>query len=113
MEKSHLETRRWWILLIFCIFTFTNATGFVTYSPILSISESYYNSSEQSILWMANIWYLSYVIFSIPALFVFKWRLDVSLNIGTALNAIGGWVRYAAGGNYEIALLGTLIIAIA
>jgi len=113
IEGSHLETRRWLILIVFCMFTFTNATGFVTYSPILDISESYYNASESSILWMANIWYVAYVVLSIPALFLFKWRLDVCLNIGTALNALGGWIRYAAGSNYTISLIGSLTISIA
>lgn len=33
--NKNLETRRWFILIIFFVFTFTNASGFVTFSPII------------------------------------------------------------------------------
>jgi len=54
---------------------------------------------------MSNIWYLSYVVLSIPTLFLFRWRLDFCLIGGTALNALGGWLRYASGDNFAYAII--------
>lgn len=105
-NNKNLETRRWFILTIFCVNTFMNASAFVTFSPILKQAETYYNVSEQEILWLANTFYLVYATLAIPTLFFFRWRLDVSLIMGTCLNSVGGWLRYIGDDKYEYVLSG-------
>lgn len=109
----HLEDKRWVILGVFSIFTFTNASAFVTYSPIVENAARYYHCSQSDVLWLANSWYISYVFLAIPALFFFRWRLGFSLKLGTLLNAVGGWIRYVGDDSYSYALTGQIVLSMA
>ncbi|KAL4489385.1 hypothetical protein ABPG72_002681 [Tetrahymena utriculariae] len=110
---QNLEIRRWFILAVFSLFSFSNASGFVTYSPIIQQSQDFYNTSQQNILWLANCYYLTYTFLAIPTLYFFRWRLDFSLIIGAFLNALGGWLRYIGNDQYTFAIMGQIVLSIA
>lgn len=110
-QKIVLEKKRWIILICFSIFTFTNASAFTTYSPILGASTEYYNTSNNNIIWLANIWFVSYAIGGLPMLYFYSKNMKWTLIVFAFIQLVGGWVRYAADDSYQIAFLGVFIIA--
>ena len=98
--KLKLEKRRWLVLASFSLFTFVNASAFVTYSPILDVAAKFYQVDKTAIIWFSNIWYIVYVIGSIPAIFLLRINLGYSIIGASILNAIGSWIRYVAFANY-------------
>lgn len=78
----------------------------------MSLCENYFEVSEFNMLWHNNIWPLSYVVLSIPVMYtLMTWKLCTSIYLAALLNAVGAWVRYLAGSNFLLAILGTSIIA--
>lgn len=49
--ESTLETRRWFILLMFFSFSFMYGAGWGTYSAIVDLTQSYYGISSEQMLW--------------------------------------------------------------
>ncbi|CAD5118801.1 DgyrCDS7481 [Dimorphilus gyrociliatus] len=97
--------RRWLILLIFCLYSLSNAYQWIHLNIISNIIESYYNSSlpekfyerRVAIDWLSMLYMLAYI----PLIFPATWLLDKKgLRMcglcGAFLNALGAWVKVIA-----------------
>ncbi|CAK58423.1 unnamed protein product (macronuclear) [Paramecium tetraurelia] len=79
---------RWLVLFAFCFFTFTNAFGFVQYSPILTLASEYYGVQDEDIVWFSNCYYLSYFAVCPFTIKPLEKRLDLSLIFASLITMI-------------------------
>ncbi len=100
-------------MLSFSLLLMSNQTAFVTYSPILSIAQQYYNVSSEKVLWFSYVWFFSYSLMSLFVIHPLQNRMWLMMVLASVLNAGGGWMRYWAQKNFILALVGESLIALA
>jgi len=112
-DPSKKHKRRWLIILVFSILNFGNGIAFITFSPTIQQFEIYYNQGDWVILQLPMSFLYAFVALSFPcAWLVNKW-FKRSLILAMVLQAVGGWVRYAAFQNFAGCLIGQILIALA
>ncbi|CAD8144662.1 unnamed protein product [Paramecium octaurelia] len=104
--------RRWLVLFAFCFFTFTNAFGFVQYSPILTLAAEYYGVQDEDVVWFSNCYYLSYFAVCPFTIKPLEKRLDISLIFASLISMIGQWMIYICKQQYSVALIGFILIGL-
>lgn len=72
-------------------FRFANAFGFVQNSPILKLTASYYGVDNNAVVWLSNVYYVTYILFGMLSIKPLQIRLDYSLFFAVSLNTIGIW----------------------
>ena len=92
--KTRLYYRRFFILIIFCLYSMSSAFQWIEYAIIMDIIMKYYNTSELAVTWTSMIYMLSYI----PLVFVATWMLDNwglrrILLLGATLNAVGSLIK--------------------
>ena len=113
-----------------CFKRFTNQGTWCTYGPIVEPSMGYYNISSNDVNWFIYSFYITYAIFSffvngivykrnfINFLYIKKgsWLLynkfALAIILGSVVNAIGSWIRYFAGSDFTLAIIGQVIMGI-
>ncbi|XP_037046859.1 feline leukemia virus subgroup C receptor-related protein 2 [Bradysia coprophila] len=86
--------RRWVVLVIFTLYSASNALQWIQYSIIANIVQRYYNISSSWVDWTSMI----YMILYIPLIFPASWFLDkVGLRTtaicGSLGTCIGAWIK--------------------
>ncbi|KAI9282021.1 major facilitator superfamily domain-containing protein [Umbelopsis sp. AD052] len=126
MEAS----KRWFVLASFCLFSFTNALQWITFSPaVQTFAKYFFNEVSLSTTNAINAFSGSYmIIYPILVPFSFSYFEDEDgskfgsglkrgITIGALLNAIAGIIRwlgaYPNWQGYSIVFLGQVIAAIA
>jgi FLVCR family MFS transporter 7 len=112
---------RWLILVTIILVNVTNAMIWITYSSIANIGASYFNVSLTTTNMLNLIFYICYILASIPSAFVIdRHGIKASLLCGTIGNLVGGWLRYlavvipmSAHSRYGVTMLGHVIAGIA
>ena len=88
---------RWHMLGIFCVLTFTNAFLWISFSPIVALTERYYGVSATYVNLLSALFMVLYLPGSYLAMYLItKYGLRTSITVGAVLMAIGGWIRYAS-----------------
>jgi hypothetical protein len=125
MEAS----KRWFVLASFCLFSFTNALQWITFSPaVQTFAKYFFNEVSLSTTNAINAFSGSYmIIYPILVPFSFSYFEDEDgskfgsglkrgITIGALLNAIAGIIRwlgaYPNWQGYSIVFLGQVIAAI-
>eukprot|EP01135_Chromosphaera_perkinsii_P004172 Nk52_evm79s270 gene=Nk52_evmTU79s270 len=90
-----LYKRRWAMLAMFCLLTWSSAFLWITFAPISTIVEEYYGVGSGDVNWMSMLYMLTYL----PGVFIASWIMDLiglrnSMIAGAFLNCLGGWIRY-------------------
>lgn len=80
-ETWKLYKRRWFIMILFMIYTMDGSLQWGQFTIISNLVSKYYNVSETLVEWTANVFYLFYVLFIIPALYVLDKLVSASLYI--------------------------------
>ena len=85
-EPLQLYPRRWAVLVLFSLLSFSNAMLWITFSPISSIVGDWYDQSD----FMVNCLSMVYMAIYIPLVFASSWVFDRQggLRIGTILGAL-------------------------
>ena len=108
IEDSNLEPkeygRRWFMLLLFVTYSFSNAYQWIHLNIIANVIIRYYNESlpsdtfqqESAVDWLSMIYMLCYI----PLIFPASWLLErkglrITLICGAFLNALGAWIKCA------------------
>lgn len=92
--EVQLSRLRWAVLLLFSSYSLCNAFQWIQYGSINNIFVRFYDVSAFAIDWLS----MSYMLIYIPLLFPVAWLLDkrglrlIAL-AGSALNAMGAWVK--------------------
>ncbi|CAH1800183.1 unnamed protein product [Owenia fusiformis] len=103
--KPKLYTRRWFMLILFCSYSLTNAFQWIHLSIIGNIIHRYYNESlpgdqyqqQLGIEWLSMVYMLVYIPLIFPATWILdKKGLRVAGILGTGINALGAWLKCAS-----------------
>ncbi|NWW33226.1 FLVC2 protein, partial [Panurus biarmicus] len=92
--EVQLSRLRWAVLLLFSSYSLCNAFQWIQYGSINNVFVRFYDVSTFAIDWLS----MSYMLIYIPLLFPVAWLLDkrglrlIAL-AGSALNAMGAWVK--------------------
>ena len=105
--------QRWVQLSIFVLFNFSNATLWITYASIATLSSQYYNVSLSDINWLSLVYMVVFIPLGFSCTWLINKHLKYALVCGGFLNCLGAWIRYAAGPNFAWALFGQILAAIA
>lgn len=97
-----LSPMRYLQLISFCIFrydlpkdlSFSNAAGFVQFSPIPVQGSIYYGVSQNAVLMNSNLYYGCFATFGAFGLYPFIKRMDVCIIIGSWMNMCGKFIYY-------------------
>ncbi|XP_071665547.1 choline/ethanolamine transporter FLVCR2 isoform X5 [Patagioenas fasciata] len=92
--EVRLSRRRWAVVLLFSSYSLCNAFQWIQYGSINNVFAHFYGVSDFAIDWLS----MCYMVTYIPLLFPVAWLLDkrglrpIAL-AGSALNALGAWVK--------------------
>lgn len=111
--KIQVYSYRWIELLLFMFVNITLQMLWISFAPVTSIAEVFYNVDELSILILA----MSFMVVYIPITFLASWLIDkhgfkIGAGIGALLAAVFGFLRFFAFTNYSIVLIFQIGIAI-
>ncbi len=105
---------RWVVLAVFMFINLTMQMLWIAYAPITSVAAKFYGVHDLQIGFFAMTFMIAFIPLSIPA----SWAIDTfgfrkAVSIGVVLMGIFGVARGLVGANYTLALLSTIVIAIA
>ncbi|RKP14538.1 major facilitator superfamily domain-containing protein [Piptocephalis cylindrospora] len=88
---------RWVILLTLFLLNMSSSILWTTYTSVSALSAEYFEVSDTAISMLAMVFYIGFVIMSLPS----GWVIDhvgikTGLIIGSVLNIAGAWLRYVA-----------------
>ncbi|KAL1919280.1 uncharacterized protein VTP21DRAFT_1972 [Calcarisporiella thermophila] len=112
---------RWLHLFAFALLSFTSASLWITFAPLLFVFSSYYHVSPAAINFLSTIYMVTYPIFFYPALRLFSDAQNDCLGgglrrgvlVGGLLNAAGAAIRYAGNSLFEWVFIGQMVCGIA
>uniref|UniRef100_A0A8C5T1B6 Feline leukemia virus subgroup C receptor-related protein 2 n=1 Tax=Malurus cyaneus samueli TaxID=2593467 RepID=A0A8C5T1B6_9PASS len=114
--EIRLSRLRWAVLLLFSSYSLCNAFQWIQYGSISNIFMRFYDVSAFAIDWLS----MSYMLIYIPLLFPVAWLLDkrglrLIAVAGSALNAVGAWVKLGSlkPHLFPVTVLGQVICALA
>ncbi|KAM6074705.1 choline/ethanolamine transporter FLVCR2 isoform 3-T3 [Chlamydotis macqueenii] len=114
--EVRLSRRRWAVVLLFSSYSLCNAFQWIQYGSINNVFLRFYGVSAFAIDWLS----MSYMLTYIPLLFPVAWLLDkrglrlIAL-VGSALNALGAWVKLGSlkPHLFPVTVLGQVICSLA
>lgn len=114
--EVRLSRRRWVVVLLFSSYSLCNAFQWIQYGSINNIFVYFYEVDAFAIDWLS----MSYMLTYIPLLFPVAWLLDkrglrlIAL-VGSALNALGAWVKLGSlkPHLFPVTVLGQVICSLA
>jgi len=113
-EEYVVYNRRWLVLIMFVLYSASNAFQWTQLVIITSILEKYYNISTLAVYWTSMI----YMVLYIPLIFPASWLLDkkglrLGVLIGSAGTCIGSWIKVCGTGpeQWWIAFTGQTVVA--
>ena len=112
--RPQLSNKRFVILLLFCLYSMSNAFQWIEYSIITNIISDYYGVSEMAVNWTSVIYMVIYVPGIIPASWLLnKKGLRFCVLIGSLGTALGAWVKCAsvAPDRFWVTMIGQGIVA--
>ncbi|XP_035225727.1 uncharacterized MFS-type transporter C09D4.1-like, partial [Stegodyphus dumicola] len=88
--------RRFWMLLLFCILSLLCDMMYPIYTGIASVTECYYNVSQEAVNWTSLLMNVVYVIFFFPvSIFIHKMGLRKSVLCISVLNTVASACQFA------------------
>ncbi|OXB66847.1 hypothetical protein ASZ78_003549 [Callipepla squamata] len=114
--EVRLSRRRWVVVLLFSSYSLCNAFQWIEYGSINNVFVRFYGVSAFAIDWLS----MSYMLAYIPLLFPVAWLLDkkglrlIAL-LGSALNALGAWVKLGSlrPQLFSVTVLGQVVCSVA
>lgn len=95
------DPNRWVALIIFTLFSFTNAFQWVTFASIESSARTYFNLDTFQLNLLSMIFMIIYIVFVFFTCTTFElWGVRKGLLIGTGLNALGSILKLEPGLSY-------------
>uniref|UniRef100_A0A8C2U9E7 FLVCR choline and putative heme transporter 2 n=1 Tax=Coturnix japonica TaxID=93934 RepID=A0A8C2U9E7_COTJA len=114
--EVRVSRRRWAVVLLFSGYSLCNAFQWIEYGSINNVFVRFYGVSTFAIDWLS----MSYMLAYIPLLFPVAWLLDkkglrlIAL-LGSALNALGAWVKLGSlrPQLFAVTVLGQVVCSVA
>lgn len=95
---SMLDPNRWFALISFSIFSFSNAAEWVTFSSIELSTREYFSLTTMQLNLLSMIFMIVFIFFFFLSCSVFeKWGIKKAVLVGNGLNALGSILKFALG----------------
>ncbi|XP_031831355.1 choline/ethanolamine transporter flvcr2a isoform X2 [Nomia melanderi] len=92
--ETKVYKRRWLILMIFVVYSASNAMQWIQYSIIVNIVTDYYKVSSFLVDMTSMIFMITYIPFIFPASYLLdKFGLRFAALLGAVMNALGAWIK--------------------
>ncbi|XP_017752984.1 PREDICTED: feline leukemia virus subgroup C receptor-related protein 2-like isoform X2 [Eufriesea mexicana] len=92
--ETKVYKRRWLILMIFVLYSASNAMQWIQYSIIENILMPYYNVSSFAVDMTSMIFMITYIPFIFPASYLLdKFGLRLAALVGAIGTALGAWIK--------------------
>ncbi|XP_047356936.1 feline leukemia virus subgroup C receptor-related protein 2 isoform X1 [Vespa velutina] len=92
--ETKIFARRWLILMIFVIYSASNAMQWIQYSIIANIVERYYKVSSFLVDMTSMIYMITYIPFIFPASYLLdRFGLRFAVIVGAVGTALGAWIK--------------------
>ena len=99
--KTHVESkyilyrRRWLVLLLFIVYSASNAFNWLDLVMITNVLEKYYEVNTLAITWTSMIYMAVYIPLIFPATwYLQKKGLRSCIILGSLGNCIGSWIKF-------------------
>lgn len=115
VAETKVYRRRWLILMIFVLYSASNAMQWIQYSIIANIITRYYNVKSILVDMTSMIYMITYIPFIFPASYLLdKFGLRFAVITGATGTAIGSWIKVAsvAPDRFWISFVGQTIVAV-
>ncbi|XP_043255366.1 feline leukemia virus subgroup C receptor-related protein 2-like isoform X2 [Colletes gigas] len=115
MVETKIYKRRWLILMIFVLYSASNAMQWIQYSIISNIVSSFYNVPSLAVDMTSMIFMITYIPFIFPASYLLdKFGLRYTALAGTIGTTLGSWVKaFSASPNlFWLTFIGQTIVAV-
>ncbi|GFO46731.1 feline leukemia virus subgroup c receptor-related protein 2 [Plakobranchus ocellatus] len=120
----HVYRRRWLMLSLFCLLSFSNAFQWIHLNIIANVIGNFYNESlpqstyqrNTAIDWLSMVYMLAYIPLIFPATWILNRRgLRLCCILGSTLNAVGAWLKCASisPGRFGLLMFAQTICAVA
>ncbi|XP_021923884.1 uncharacterized MFS-type transporter C09D4.1 isoform X2 [Zootermopsis nevadensis] len=114
-HRCKLYKWRWVMLLIFVLYSMSNAMQWIQYSIISNIVTRFYGVDSVAVNWTSMIYMITYVPLIFPASwFLDKMGLRVSAILGALGTACGSWIKVASASPhmFTVAFVGQTLVAV-
>jgi len=116
MEVQYtVSSRRWLVLALFVLYSSSNSFQWTQLVIITNILEKYYQVSTLAISWTSMIYMVTYIPLIFPASWLLQKKgLRLSVILGSLGTCLGSWIKLAATGRGQYALMftGQSIVAV-
>ncbi|XP_076638378.1 choline/ethanolamine transporter flvcr2a isoform X2 [Colletes latitarsis] len=115
MVETKIYKRRWLILMIFVLYSASNAMQWIQYSIISNIVSSFYNVSSFAVDMTSMIFMITYIPFIFPASYLLdKFGLRYAALAGAIGTTLGSWVKaFSVSPNlFWLTFIGQTIVAV-
>lgn len=113
--ETKIYTRRWLILMIFVLYSASNAMQWIQYSIISNIVEEYYHVTSTLVNMTSMIYMIMYIPFIFPASYLLdKFGLRFAVITGAVGTAVGSWIKVfsVASDRFWITFAGHSLVAV-
>lgn len=95
---DYSDKNRWLVLILFSIFSFTNAVQWVTYAPIANDVKDFFGLSTYQLNMLSMVYMIVFVVGAFFTCTTFeRWGVRKGVLIGSGLNALGSLLKFAPG----------------
>ncbi|XP_012535603.1 uncharacterized MFS-type transporter C09D4.1 isoform X2 [Monomorium pharaonis] len=114
-QEIKVYKRRWLILILFVVYSASNAMQWIQYSIITNITRKYYNVSDYTVDMTSMIYMITYIPLIFPASYLLNnFGLRCTVIVGALGTALGSWVKVlsVAPDRFWITFIGQTVVAI-
>ncbi|XP_070511489.1 choline/ethanolamine transporter flvcr2b isoform X2 [Cardiocondyla obscurior] len=114
-QEIRVYKRRWQILILFVVYSASNAMQWIQYSIISNIIMKYYNVSDYTVDMTSMIYMITYIPLIFPASYLLdKFGLRWTVITGAFGTAIGSWIKVLslAPDRFWVTFVGQTVVAV-
>lgn len=107
--------RRWLILVLFVVYSASNAMQWIQYSIITNITTKYYNVLDYTVDMTSMIYMITYIPLIFPASYLLNnFGLRTTVIVGSLGTALGSWIKVlsVAPDRFWVTFIGQTVVAI-
>ena len=80
------------------------------YDAIYNTTQKYYSVGESDVIRFGEIYFYAYLVVGIPTIILAYWKLMLSLNVLLWICLVGSGLKYFAGNDFAMSLIGQAIL---
>lgn len=92
------DPQRWAVLLIFCVYSASNAIQWITYAPIATAVKEFFHLTTNQLNWLSSVYMIVFAVGAYLTCTTFeRWGVRRGVLVGCSLNALGSILKLAPG----------------